>query len=82
MTVKVRIHADPLAIAVTKSFFDYDPYNGMFESEMIQDIDHCLKSIDGCKLVLQDMNGLFCELLADHNRLIGEYSNLKRERGN
>ena len=78
MKVKVRYHADPVAVAVTKSFFDYNPYNGMFESEMMSSIDRDLKTVDGCKTIIEDLNGLFAELMQDHNRLIGEYAELKR----
>jgi len=78
MKVKVRIRHDELAVKLTESYFDYDPYNGMFESEMVEMIEDNLKTIDGCRFTIEELNNLFCELLEDHKRLIGEYSELKR----
>lgn len=79
MKVKVKIHADSLAVELTKQYFDYDPYNGMLEEELIEQLDGQLKTIAGCKEIISSNMEWINELLEERDAILDENSALNEK---
>lgn len=77
MKVKVRIHADPLAVKLTAQLFELDPYNGLFFEEALKELDAAVKTPDGLRSIIEndiemikELHKVQDDLLDRENKLI------------
>ena len=80
MKVAVKRHYTPAVKAMTDQYFDYDPYNGMFWDEMADSLEKDYKTLDGCRAIIDGFIEMVNEMMADHNTLIKEFSELQRRK--